>query len=229
MPDHLQPGRNLLQHLRDTLAEPRQAGGIGAAAAAGQDGLVHHYLARQVLGQWPARGRLALIVGPAFGLALLLRRSLALSLVLLEVADQHLKLVGLGRQLLGGSAITIVPQCRQLDLQLLDLIACIAQFGVTFRQGRVALNKERIALRQQGAQRLHIVRECRGVEVGGHAYSVADRSASPQIRGALPNNLGPSRPRRHAPVNPFQKHREHGWRERNNTARRLRPHEATFL
>ncbi len=190
---------------------------------------MHHYLARQVLGQWPARGRLALIVGPAFGLALLLRRSLALSLVLLEVADQHLKLVGLGRQLLGGSAITIVPQCRQLDLQLLDLIACIAQFGVTFRQGRVALNKERIALRQQGAQRLHIVRECRGVEVGGHAYSVADRSASPQIRGALPNNLGPSRPRRHAPVNPFQKHREHGWRERNNTARRLRPHEATFL
>jgi hypothetical protein len=90
-------------------------------------------------------------------------------LVLLEVADQHLELVGLGRQLFGGPAVAVAPQRRQLHLQLLDLEARIAQLGIAFGQCRVTLRDQRIALRQQGAQRLDVVRECRGVELGGHA------------------------------------------------------------
>src|SRR5919112_4239407 len=46
---------------------------------------------------------------------------------------------------------------------------------------------------------------------------------------ALPDHLGPGRPSWHAPVNPFQEHREHSWGQRNNTTRRLRPHKATLL
>ena len=51
MADHLQPGRDLLQHLGHVLTEAGQARGIGAAAVAGKDGFVQHRLTRQVLRQ----------------------------------------------------------------------------------------------------------------------------------------------------------------------------------
>lgn len=56
MADHLQPDRDLLQHLGRGLAELDQAGRIADAAAAGDLWFVHHHLARQMRRQRLAAG-----------------------------------------------------------------------------------------------------------------------------------------------------------------------------
>jgi hypothetical protein len=142
--DHLQPRRHLLQHLGHVLAEAGQAGRVGAAAAAGEDGFMQDGLARQMLGQWSAQRRPPWLVRLALRPACLLRRRLALGLVLLEVADQHLELADLGGEPLGGLAVAVAPQRRELDLQLFDL-----QRGV--QQPRIALHQRRVPLREQRA------------------------------------------------------------------------------
>jgi hypothetical protein len=236
MADHLQPGRDLLQHFRHVLAEAGQAGGIGAAAAAGQDRLMQDGLARQVLGQRASHRRLPRRVGLAPGPARLSRRSIALRLVLFEIADQHLELADLGRQPFGGLAEAFAPQRRELGLELLDLASGVQQMGVTLREGRIALcqsgvapGDDGVAFRQQHAQVRGVVGECSAVEIGGHARIVADRAASPQMRMALSDDFRPCRPGRHAPIDSFEQHGKHGRCEGDNAARRLRPHEPASL
>src|SRR5215467_4449823 len=46
--DHLEPRRDLLQHLRDELAQPGQTRRIAIAATAEDLRLMHHHLARQM-------------------------------------------------------------------------------------------------------------------------------------------------------------------------------------
>jgi hypothetical protein len=70
-----------------------------------------------VLRQRPAQGWLAWLVRFALGPAFLLRRrGLALGGILLEIADQHLELADLGGEPLGGFAVALAPQRRELDL-----------------------------------------------------------------------------------------------------------------
>ena len=134
MPDHLQPCRNLLQHFGDGLAEPGQARGIAAAAAAVDLRLVLHHLARQVGGQRLAPA--GPLTWPGFGLRLRLRRFGAgrdlLAQVLLEILQPHLELVDGAVQLLGGLAIALAPQCGQLHPHVLDLEQRRGQPGLEY-------------------------------------------------------------------------------------------------
>jgi hypothetical protein len=148
--DHLQPRRHLLQHLGHVLPEPGQAGRVGAAAAAGEDGLVQDCLARQVRGQRAAQRRPQRLVRLALRPACLLRRRLALRLVLLEVADQHLELADLGGEPLGGLAVAVAPQRRELDLELFDLEPGVQQQRVTLGQRGIALGKGSVSASSGG-------------------------------------------------------------------------------
>lgn len=150
--DDLQPRRDLLQHLRDILTQPRQARRIGAAAAAGEYRLVQDGLPRQVLRQRLAERRAARLAGLALGLPGL-GLSGGLRLVLLEIADQHLELADLAGALLGGLAVAVASQGGELDLQPLNFKSRVAQCAFTFGKDRIALGQCGIALRQQRPQR----------------------------------------------------------------------------
>jgi hypothetical protein len=150
--DDLQPRRDLLQHLRDVLAELRQARRIGAAAAAGEYRLVQDGLPRQVLRQRLAERRTARLAGLSLRLSGLGCGS-TLRLVLLEITDQHLELADLAGELFGGLAVAVASQAGELDFQLLDFIAGIAQFALTFDEDSIALSQRGIAFRQQRPQR----------------------------------------------------------------------------
>lgn len=122
----LQSRRDLLQHLGHILAELRQTLGIGAAAAAGEYRLVQHRLARQMRGQRLAQRGTARRAGLALRPGLGLRRGGSLGLILLGIADQHLELADLGRELLRRLAVAVPPQRGELHLQLLDLETRVA-------------------------------------------------------------------------------------------------------
>jgi hypothetical protein len=128
MADDLQPGRQLLQHLGDILAQPGQPGGIDAATAAGQHRLVQDGLPRQVRRQRLADGLMARLGRRRAGC---FRRGSSLGLVLLQAADQHLQLADLGRQPFRELVVLLALGAGQLHLELLDLEPAVQQQRIT--------------------------------------------------------------------------------------------------
>ena len=227
MADDLEPGRDLLQHFGDVLAELGQALRVGAAAAAGEYRLVQDGLARQMIGQRLAQRWTARLVGLALRLGFGVRRGCGLRLVLLEVANQHLELTDLGGELLGRFAKPIPPQRSKLDLQLLDLEARVLECGLTLGQRRVTLGQYRIAFRQQRAERGNLG-VGRGERRGVHVPILRD-AISVAIPNRLYGRLWSCSPGRHSPIDALEQHRELRRGQRDHPGRRLRPYKAAFL
>ena len=121
MPDHLEAAGHVIEGLGHVFADAPQR---AAAARARRTGAMHHLLARQVLGQWPAGGLLRL--GHAFDDGGRLGRGgrQLLGLVGFQGLDRQLELFGLARQLLRGPAELGAAIARQLELQPDDLGSC---------------------------------------------------------------------------------------------------------
>ena len=119
--DHLQAGRDFLQHLGRALAEPGQAGGVAAAADAGDLRCMHDHFARQVSRQrlalrgWAARLRCGVRLGGLGG-----GRDL-FAAIRLEVLELQFELVDVAVQPLGRLPVTLAPEHRELHLDPFDL------------------------------------------------------------------------------------------------------------
>jgi hypothetical protein len=129
MADHLEPRRDLLQHLRRILAKLAK---LAADATVAIDlGFVHHDLSRQMIRQWLAHCHgAALMFADCPGCD----SGNPLGFVLFKVLQPQLKLIDLGIQLLGGTAKLRALQRLELQLQMLNLNGGTRQCRVAFCQ-----------------------------------------------------------------------------------------------
>jgi hypothetical protein len=156
--DPVMPG-HVVQRLGDILAEPGHplaAGRAGAGPPVG--GLMHHLLARQMVGQRIALGLRTPRARRRGVLGLRLRGVLGLGG--LQILQPQLELLDLARQPLRRAAELHSPQPRELDAQLLDL----QRLDLHRRLGRAQL---RLARLREDAQCGRLARQCGGGE--GHA------------------------------------------------------------
>ena len=116
--DHLEPSRDFLQHLGHVLAKASELAAV--AAAAHHLRLMHHGLARQMVGQRLAH-RLPARLGRTPGCAWIRDRGLALGLALLQVFQPQLQVDDVRVEPLGRTAILLAAQRGQLRPQVLDL------------------------------------------------------------------------------------------------------------
>ena len=111
VPDHPEAPGHVVQDLGDVLADRAH---VGAALRAAAGGLVHHALARQVLGQRARRAGVRSVTTATVGLV-------AIGDLGLELVQGELELLDLALEPLRGAAELHAPELGDQELQRLDL------------------------------------------------------------------------------------------------------------
>jgi hypothetical protein len=213
MADHLEPGRDLLQHLGHVRAQLREM----RTAAAGADlvRMMDDLLARQMIRQGTS-DRLAPLAPATAGRVGTARqgRRRARRFAFLEVLEHQLELVDLRVELLGRAAELHPPQLLKLRLVLLDQDAgagefrpCRGQFGLTFGKpgtklgdlsGSVAHGVDSTEIRPtrhaaEGPPSHFVAGFSRPLPASTSASAPASRSLPAASKAVLPSAI-PSRP-----------------------------------
>ena len=163
--DHLELRRLVVKNFGDILADHMQRASTGRTGAARR--LVPAFLARQMAGQWPTRW---LLLGSGCRWGLALRREGGD--LLLDRLKAQCQLIGM--MLLRGAAELQPLQCRQKQLQLLQLGIPVGQPRLRRRQLGILPLQHLGQIAHHSLQQDGVVRQAGEVET--HASLLAERS-----------------------------------------------------